>query len=366
MAIFKNKLLRWILWPLSLVYCGAMRLRNLAYDASWLRVHRVDAVVISIGNLSVGGTGKTPAVIALAQALQQQGWRVGVLSRGYGRRGEGARVVSHGNGAEVSPQEAGDEPWLIAAKCTGAAVLVDADRVRGAQMLVEKLGVQVILLDDGFQHRRLHRDIDIVIFDPRQFAQNRFCLPAGPFREGVTAVRRAHRVWVVERDGDPAPAEKRAGVRVLELAQRCGCGLRFVPTALREARSGRALDLDEAQKKTWLAVSAIGQPEKFAESLQRLGLELARHLRFRDHHNYSLRDARMISFECETERADAVVTTEKDWVKLEPIADRIQRPIYLLEIRVQLPPEEPAAMVQTVRSLLKERHRQQSVQKQNC
>ncbi len=273
----------WILRALSAFYGAVVRLRRAAYSRGWLRVHRVGVPVVVVSNITVGGSGKTPLVIALVEHLRAQGWKPGVVSRGYGRSSRGQRVVD----ANTTAGEGGDEPVLIARRC-GVPVVVDADRVAAARRVVEH-GSDIVIADDGLQHYRLHRDVEVEVIDGALRYGNAHMLPAGPLREPVE--RAAACALHVVNGGDAHAGEW--PVRLL--------GDTLVGS------DGRSQSLDACKGRRVHAVAGIGNPQRFFDSLHAHGLETVQHA-FADHHAYSPED---LSFE----EALPIVMTEKDWVK---------------------------------------------------
>jgi tetraacyldisaccharide 4'-kinase len=277
-----------LLRALSGVYGAAVNLRSAAYRRGWLNVQRVGAPVIVVGNLVVGGSGKTPLVIALVEHLRAQGWKPGVVSRGYGRRSRGQVVVD----ANTKPEEGGDEPVLIARR-TGATVVVDADRVAAAQRAIA-LGADIIVADDGLQHYRLHRDIEIEVIDGARGHGNALMLPAGPLREPF---ERAHDFALRVVNGGAAH-EGEWAMRLVgdTLAGGHDCSLPL------KALDGRRVH----------AVAGIGNPQRFFDSLREQGLIPVQHA-FADHHAYTADDLKF-------NEALPIVMTEKDWVKCSAFA----------------------------------------------
>ena len=240
------------LWPLSQLFGLTVTLRRRAYLLGWLRRHPIPVPVIVIGNITVGGTGKTPLVIALVKLLRRNGYRPGVVSRGYGSRaGPRPLLVT----ANADPVDAGDEPVLIAQRC-GCPVVIDRDRPRGALELVRQ-GCDVVLADDGLQHYALDRDIEIAVIDGRRRFGNGFLLPAGPLREGRS---RLQQVDLVVTNG-----QARGG----EYALRLRLGL-----AVNLLDSGCTRDLSQWQGCRVRALAGIGDPERFFADLSACGLRV--------------------------------------------------------------------------------------------
>ena len=317
--------LRWVLGllaPLSHLYGLGMLARARLYAAGVLVQRALPAKVISIGNLSVGGTGKTPIVIALANALRGNGRRVGVVSRGYGRRAlEDLLEVSDGQTIRSDPENSGDEPFLIAERCPGIPVVVGADRYAAGRYLLDRFEVDTIILDDGFQHLALKRDIDIVLLDATAPFRNRDLLPRGRLRERLSALERASLICVT-RAGQAGnlPGVLKAIRRVAPAMPLCVTD--FTPTALEKIGPFSESQTPDALKgERVVALSGIGNPDSFRRLLESLGATVVGHCIFPDHHRYSLQDVRAVARVVANLRADRVVTTEKDKVKLQLLGD---------------------------------------------
>jgi tetraacyldisaccharide 4'-kinase len=287
-------------------YRLAVAARGALYDRGILRAHRVQgARVISVGNLNVGGTGKTPAVIYLARRLARSGRKVAVLTRGYGRSSRASLCL---NGQALLPpaSEAGDEPLLIARSCPGVPVLVGADRVALAQRAREELGAEVLLLDDGMQHRRLARDLDIVVVDARAGFGNGHLLPRGPLREPMAALRRAGLIWLRVDSG--RAVEELRGAPVVEVRHR-------VRELLDPA--GSVKPPDALRGAPVLALAGLARPSGFLRTLEELGARVAESRLFPDHYPFSSAELAAVCSRSSSAGLP-IVTTEKDWVRLPP------------------------------------------------
>lgn len=302
---------------LSVLYGGGVALRR-----AWLRRRppgRLGVPVISIGNLTVGGTGKTAAVAKLAGNLITRGIRVGILTRGYARRSrEAVVVVSEGNGPIVKAAVSGDEAYSLAEQLPQAVVVVGANRLATGAHAVERLGCRLLILDDGFQRRdQVYRDLDIVLVDAADPFGGKGLLPAGRLREPLSALAEADLVVVTRTDQHSVRAFL---PRLQALAP--GKPVLFSTHAPREVwdfPKRRRHPADWLQGRPLVAVAGIGRPEAFAGSLRTLGARVVSSLWFPDHHWYTLRDlARMRreALECGAE----LVTTRKDAVRLEALA----------------------------------------------
>jgi tetraacyldisaccharide 4'-kinase len=299
---------------LSLPYGGAVRARNRLFDSGFLKQQRIGCPVISVGNLTVGGTGKTPMVILLAGMLKDRGLRPAVLSRGYGGKNTAdVLVVSDGMQVLAGPDEAGDEPVLIARRLGDVPVLAGPKRVITGRYALEHFGVDAILLDDGFQHRYLHRDLDIVLLDSGQPLGNGFVLPRGPLREPPSALARAGVIVFTRSEGGDAGTidERLSGI----LSGRVVLRTRVRPTSL-TAPDGEERPLSILQGKRVFAFAGIARPDSFRQTIESLGGVIAGFRAFPDHHRYNWHDMGRIETEAGLARADIVLSTEKDLVKL--------------------------------------------------
>ena len=290
----RNNVLTWLLTPLSWIYCGAVVLRKLAYAKGWRQTVRLPAPVIVVGNITVGGAGKTPFTLWLASALKSRGYRPGIISRGY--RGEGGDepvMVS----AASDPLTVGDEPVLMARRAA-CPVSVCRDRVAAGRALLRNTDCDVILSDDGLQHLRLARDLECVIVDGGRMFGNKKCLPSGPLREKLNKLHEVD--FVVVNAADAANNVKSQWT------------MRLVGNQLVALADGSREDLSQFKGKTVHAVAGIGNPQRFFQTLRASGLQLVEHA-FPDHHPFSAQD---LSFSDEL----PVIMTEKDAVKCEGFA----------------------------------------------
>lgn len=276
--------------PLASIYGGVVRTRNALYDRGLLRSRRLQDAVVSVGNLSAGGTGKTPFVILLGELLKARGIKFDVLSRGYGRRSKGVRLVDPAG----LPQEFGDEPLLIARKLQ-SPVIVGEDRYQAGRFAESKFGPALHLLDDGFQHRALARDFDIVLVTPHDAGDQ--LLPAGRLREPLNSLRRADVVVLASgASAESFPIEERLVWRV-----RRGIELKNM-TANVPPRP--------------VAFCAIARPQNFVLQLRAANIEPVAEAFYRDHHAYTEKDVReLLALKLRSE-AGGFVTTEKDAVNL--------------------------------------------------
>lgn len=304
--------MRKALIPLSWFFALVVRIRNLAYDVGIFRVHRVAVPVVSVGNLTAGGTGKTPFVEFIVRSLLAKGMRVAVLSRGYKRKTSGTQIVSDGNTIYGNAESIGDEPCQIATKFPSAIVIVDEHRARGAAIAVERYRPHVIVLDDGFQHRSLKRDLDIVMIDGKTTLSRIPMIPAGIRREPISSLGRAN-ICAVSfaspvRNELVKECERFSSAPVIEV--------RLQPTKLLNMFSDRTIQIHELRGKACVGFCGIGNPASFRRTLEEVGLHVMDFLTFPDHHGYTSSDLMVIRKACEESRVLYIITTEKDAVRL--------------------------------------------------
>lgn len=317
--------------PLSLIYGALVHGRIALYRTGIFRTHRVGAPVISVGNITTGGTGKTPLVIWAAQAIASEGFRPCILTRGYGRRAPSRRVlVSDGEQIFADALTGGDEPLLIAEKLLGkAAVISDRDRVAAARWALANLKAEAFILDDGFQHLRLARDLDIVTLDATDAWSNGL-LPYGRRREPLSSLARAD-CLIITRSEQAHDLK-----RLREEAQRL-CQDRPIHFAYTRTAAIRPLIPElgaQFECQPFVAFCALGNPRAFFSHLRREGFALTATRVFADHHIYTQKDVDLLAKSARTSGARALITTEKDAVKLRHM--RFDIPCFVLEIRIEI------------------------------
>lgn len=295
--------------PLSAIFGAGVALRNALYDHHIFQVKKLTRPVVSIGNISVGGSGKTPFVIAMGQLLAERGIAFDVLSRGYGRSSTEIAVVD----PKGSPAQFGDEPLLIARKLQ-APVIVGADRYQAGLLAEQKFTSKLHLLDDGFQHRRLHRDFDIVLLPTED--QRGSLLPTGRLREPLAALKRADAIVLPDSQERPPQTKSIWHVR-------------------------RLIELSAAGKA--IAFSGIARPAQFLEGLKSSKLEIAGTLTFRDHHRYQQGDIDQLLDLKKQTGADNFITTEKDLINLGTLSAQLF-PLLTARLWVELESPEQALM----------------------
>jgi tetraacyldisaccharide 4'-kinase len=291
--------------------------RGALYDSGLLAQARAGVPVISIGNVAVGGAGKTPAAIAVSARLAARGRRVAVLSRGYGASRSDPRVVSDGSRVLLGAGEAGDEPTLLARRLPGVAVLCGPRRAALAVTAVATLGADVLVLDDGFQHRALARDLDVVVLDAANPFGNGHLLPRGPNREPRAALRRAGLVWLSRVDQADAEALEALRALAVEATGRDAVESRHAPVDVVDGTLARSLGREALRGARVLALCGLARPGAFRRTLAALGAEVVAERAFPDHHRFTDRELDEALRAADAAGARAV-TTEKDAVRLAP------------------------------------------------
>ena len=333
--------LRFLIIPLRWLYAATVQLRNILYTRRIFKAHRLPCRVISVGNIVVGGTGKTPAVIAIAKHLQKEGVHVAILLRGYKRRTrEKVTIVSDGEKVCASPIESGDEAYMMAKHLSNVPIIVGKRRYLAGQVALERFKVDVLLLDDGFQHRQLARDLDILTISATHPLGNpEKLLPVGTLREPPTALRRADLILLTHADtpNRSAPAQqavKRLAPNALVL-ESIYQPIHLYPLTRNnnsEKRTDVPSDMKELKGKRILAVCGIGNPDAFVATLIRCSVACVELLAFPDHHIYTETDAQQIHTAFQAAAADLIVTTQKDEQKLARLVENWDLPVVVLAV----------------------------------
>lgn len=335
--------LRFLLIPLSWLYGASVRLRNILFTRRIFKARRLPCRVISVGNIVVGGTGKTPAVIAITKRLQKGGMRVAILLRGYKRRvREKVTIVSDGEKVCVSPIESGDEAYMMAKHLSNVPIIVGKCRYLAGQIALERFKVDVLLLDDGFQHRQLARDLDILtISATHPFGNPGKLLPVGTLREPLTALQRADLILLTHTDTPNISLHAKKAVKrlapnapVLESIHQPTHLYSLAPNKNSEKGTSVPTDIRELKGKRILAVCGIGNPDAFVATLMRCSVADVNLLTFPDHHVYTETDKQQVSTVFQTAAADLIVTTQKDEQKLAGLVENWELPIVVLAVEL--------------------------------
>ncbi len=342
--------LRLLLYGLSWLFRGIVQTRLWLYRNRLFREHSPGCLVISIGNLTVGGTGKTPVVEKFARALQDGGRRVAILSRGYkakrpplfrrlqrkwlGMERRKPRIVHDGNRLLLDSRFAGDEPYMLARSLKDVIVIVDKDRVRAALYAVREMGCDTLLLDDGMQYLSLKHRLEICLIDRQAPFGNEFLLPRGTLREPPSNLRRASYIFITKSDG----ADNSELIRRIRKYNRTA----EIIECAHQALYLQNLYTEERHPLEWLhgkyigAISGIARPESFEDKLVALGVNLEMTKRFADHHRFTAKELQEFMERCVRRDLDCIVTTEKDSVRFPHGFEDLQVPVYYLRVEIEI------------------------------
>jgi len=343
-------LLRGLLYAVSKVFLLAVILRRKLYNVRLLRDSTLGVQVIAVGNLTVGGTGKTPVVEKFARELRDQGRNVAILSRGYRSKPPPVhqwllnkilfredtrppRVVSDGRSLLLDSDMAGDEPYMLASNLKDVVVLVDKDRVKSGRYAIEQFGCDTLLLDDGFQYWKLRgRRQDIVLIDCQQPFGNERLLPRGTLREPPSHLARASYIFITKSDGNTAALRE----RLVRLNPRAGI-IECIhhPLYFEDVFTGERRELDFIRGRKVASLSGIAQPESFEQSLVNLGGELVYSKGFADHHRFTQQEILNAINRGKKRQAEVIFTTQKDAVRF-PKIDRRDLPIYFMRVEIKI------------------------------
>jgi tetraacyldisaccharide 4'-kinase len=345
---FRESVLRGILYALSFIYERIVQLRLYLYRKRIFRERTLGCLVISIGNLTVGGTGKTPIVEKFARALQTGGRRVAILSRGYksvappSKRTwldrwrnvhiDPPRVVSDGKTLLLDSQTAGDEPYMLAHNLKDVIVLVDKDRVKSGLFAIDKWKVDTLLLDDGLQYLHLKHRLDIVLIDRQAPFGNEFLLPRGTLREPPRNLRRASYIFITKSTGSNDELIERIR-RFNRTAEIIECAHR--PLYLQNMATGERLPLERLRDTYIGSICGIAAPESFEGGLKQLGAHVDLAKRYIDHHRYNKGELQSFIARCVRRDLEMIVTTEKDAVRMPRLA-KMDVPIYFLRVEIEI------------------------------
>lgn len=338
------------LYGLSYIFAGIVRSRHFFYDKRILRDQPLGCLVVVVGNLTVGGTGKTPVVEKFARALQARGRKVAILSRGYGSKREPKyrrfwrwlthreapppKVVSDGVDVKLGADEAGDEPYMLARNLPGVAVVVDRNRVKAGEFAIKKFGCDTLLLDDGFQYLPLRGQLNLLLVDKSNPFGNRRMLPRGILREPVEHLRRSSYIFLTKSDGQPNP-ELEAIIRAhkpdTELIE-CTHEPKYLQAVFGKSRR----KLESLKGKRVAAFSGIAVPESFENFLTQLGAEIVVCQRFLDHHRFTDAELKRFYEHAEEANVEMVITTEKDAVRINQEMFPEDLPFFYLRLEVEI------------------------------
>ncbi len=321
--------------PFGPLYGLLMRLRSHMYTRDLWKRERMGVPVISVGNLTMGGSGKTPIVRFIADLLAKNQFRPAIISRGYGGKARDTiNIVSDTKTIHLDAVSAGDEPFLLAESLPGIPVLTGVMRLLPCRFAVERLGCNILILDDGFQHLRVIRDIDLVLFNAAKPVGNNRIFPAGEMREPLSALSRAHAFLMTGMSEDlRCQVEEYFGMLQKKFPGTPRFFSSYVPLECRDTMDSAPIPIDRLQSSVY-GFCGIAHPERFLETLTKCGLRIKGFTPLEDHQGY---DQHLLDKLCrlaEGQGAEALITTEKDMVKLRPLSSRL--PLYALIMSVEI------------------------------
>ena len=322
----KTNFLRRLLYPLLPIYWAIVSIRNILFDLKFIKAHRLNCTVISIGNLSTGGAGKTPMTIFLAKELLKKGLKIGILTRGYGRISKKTFVICNDgkeNGDYLNPFELGDEPVLLYKKLINVPIAVSKNRMSAGKLIVQKYELDAIILDDGFQHRHIKRDIDILLINSLDQKSNYKLLPVGNLREPWNAIKRSDFIILTKAN----LLVKESEYIHNKLKNKSNV---IISDSFNKIIPNKKSLLRKFEDKKAVLLSGVGDSKSFDISSRQLGINIVGHVRLKDHFQYTKKNLKKILNNNYIKNADFILTTEKDLVKIEKFD--IKLPVIPLEL----------------------------------
>ena len=319
---------------LSFIYSSLVAIRNFFYETKILSTKSLNCKVISIGNITVGGSGKTPTVEYLSNLLQSKGHNVGIISRGYKRKSKSTLVVTDGKKKPKSWEHVGDEPFLLAHKLENIPIVVGASRYKAGSMMIEKFQPDVILIDDGFQHLSLHRDLDIVLVNSKDKRSDYKLIPSGKLREPISNLIRADLI-VITKTNIHQPSNYL--INKIESFNRPTIYNEIQIDDLLQYKSNKSNKLEKIANKKVYLFSALGDNESFKKIMDNTDAEIVGHSKYQDHHHYTFDNLKDIEQEARKCKAEFLITTEKDLVKIN--FQNIKIDIYAIRMKMIFKPE---------------------------
>jgi tetraacyldisaccharide 4'-kinase len=329
-----DKIKRALLWLPAKLYELAVRLRVVAYETEHLKSKSLRSVVISVGNITHGGTGKTPMVAYIARYLSEEGHRVAILTRGYSRKSAGRRALNVGSPTASDYSEYGDEPLMLARSLPDVPVVIDRNRYESGSWAESEFDTDALILDDGYQHLSLARDLNLLLLDATDPFGGFEMAPFGRLREPLYGLKRADAVIITRADRPADQAQMTAIIKYF-------CGEKIpvmyvysVITGLRHLATDEVYDINEFAGWNAALMCGIGNPQAFSEDILQTGMGITSEHFFSDHHPYTQQELDGVIASAQREGADAVVTTEKDAVRLESLRQS-EMPVYAAQMEIR-------------------------------
>ena len=336
-----NLLLSCILLPLSIIYGAATYIRNVLFDRNLLKQHQFNLPVLSIGNITVGGTGKTPFTCFMADLLKELGYKPGIVSRGYGRKSKGVLIVHNGTSVCSNVAESGDEPYMIGKILRDTPIIVSEEKYHGIEEMIKNFDVNFIILDDAFQHRKVKRDLDIVLMNSQEPKSHYHLLPLGRLRESLSGLRRADIIIHTKHNGHTQP-HMSDRVKKYSTAPQLVSMNEF---KILQYKNNEYISVNISELNNVVAFCGIARPESFTSILDDLGLEVSDLHSFNDHQEYNTKILDRLQTSLEMCQSKSILTTEKDLVKLPDLFLKNVN-IYILKVSMELTPKSREILIQ--------------------
>ena len=344
-------LIRFLLLPFSILYGVIIDIRNWCFDIGIFKSFKFPVPVISIGNITAGGTGKTPFAIYLAELLKNDYTKIAAVSRGHGRQSKGMKLVSDVYKILLDPQQSGDEPFLIASRLPGVLVVVSEKRRDAIDFLIQKYKPDLVLLDDAFQHRQVHSDVNIVLLNSKESYHSKWMLPTGYLREFRHNLKRADIIVLTNVD-KPKASNQNKLLKYSENIYNCQSSI----NQLIDIDLGDAGKIDTISNKPVFAFAGIAHPENFKNALEKKGIYVRGFQSYADHFNFSIANLEDLLNQCNENDCQILLCTEKDLVKIARLVDVNKRlenaKIQLLSVRLKMKIEQADELVKNVCTLL--------------
>jgi len=332
MRLSIKSVLQLVLRIAAFPYMIATSIRNWLYDKNIFKIEKLSVPVISVGNITAGGTGKTPFVISLSKTLQRNGYKVGIITRGYRRKGKAQIIVSTGKGPLVSPHISGDEPHLMAYKTKDAVIIADRNRIAAGKTAIEKYNCTILIADDGYQHRHLSRDLNILLWDVYSNPYKEKILPAGKLRESWSGLKRASLLVFTRTDTIPDSYKRFFREKRLDLKQYCS------PISIEKivnASSGNTLNLEDLKGHSIFAFCGLGNSHQFFGTIKKLDPSKIITRKFRDHHKYNEKEINSLIEDAKSNNCEFLITTEKDAINFPEGLPKIAN-LLILDISLEI------------------------------
>ncbi len=329
--------MKFFLLPLAIVYGVIITLRNFCYDYGFFKISKVSMPVISLGNITAGGTGKTPMIIYLAKEAKARGFKPGIVSRGYGRDSQGLQIVHDGNEFKGTVENSGDEPFLMARLLKDVPVVVSENRVNGAEKLIQDYAADVILVDDGFQHRKIYRDIDIVLMNVSEKSSAYHMLPVGQFREFPRELKRADYIVATKGDMNELPKSMQKFIGNTIQSTQIFKAEKYTSNGYESVEHCKDKSC-ECVASPIFAFCGIANGEIFFKTLNEMKIDIFDSISFKDHVEYDESTMATLKSKINNSNTKTVITTEKDLVKL-PDSFFEAYNVHVLAMKMELPSE---------------------------